>query len=172
MINNIKDLREFLREDRNALRVTFTFKNVIFNNIWKFQRNLRYVEYLTNTNSKFLLYFFKFRLNRLGLKLGFSIPPNVFGKGLSIAHYGTIVVNKNARIGKNCRLHICVNIGADYNQPLFAPHIGDNCYIGPGAKVFGGVKIADNIKIGANAVVNKSFLESDKTLVGVPAREL
>ncbi|TOE90182.1 serine O-acetyltransferase, partial [Vibrio parahaemolyticus] len=33
-------------------------------------------------------------------------------------------------------------------------------------------KIADNIKIGANAVVNKSFFESDKTLVGVPARAL
>lgn len=43
-------------------------------------------------------------------------------------------------------------------------------YIGPGAKIFGKIKIADGIKIGANAVVNKSFLSAGKTIVGVPAK--
>lgn len=40
-----------------------------------------------------------------------------------------------------------------------APKIGDNVYIGPGAVLFGDIEIADNCWIGANAVVNKSFLE-------------
>lgn len=40
----------------------------------------------------------------LGEKLGFSIGLNVFGPGLSIAHYGCIVVNSGARIGTNCRI--------------------------------------------------------------------
>lgn len=43
---------------------------------------------------------------------GFSIPVNSFGPGLSIAHGGTIVVNNTARIGKNCRIHEGVTIGA------------------------------------------------------------
>lgn len=38
------------------------------------------------------------------------------------------------------------------------PVLGDNVYIGPGAKIFGKVQIADGCKVGANAVVNKSFL--------------
>ena len=49
---------------------------------------------------------------------------------------------------------------------------GDNVDIGVGAKIIGGVTIADNIKIGANAVVTKSFYEEGITLVGVPARKL
>lgn len=89
---------------------------------------------------------------------------NCFGKGLSISHIGTIVVNHEARIGENCRLHVCVNIGTG------SPQIGNNVYIGPGAKIFGRIKIADSIKIGANAVVNKDFLIKGKTIVGVPAK--
>lgn len=102
----------------------------------------------------------------LGLLCGFSIGLNCFGKGLSISHIGTIVVNHNARIGENCRLHVCVNIGTG------SPVIGDNVYIGPGAKLFGKINIADNIRIGANAVVNKSFNEEGITIVGVPAHKV
>lgn len=45
-------------------------------------------------------------------------------------------------------------------------------YIGPGAKIFGDIFIADNIAIGANAVVNKSFYESNITIAGVPAKKI
>lgn len=41
----------------------------------------------------------------MSAKLSISIKPNVFGPGLSIAHYGGIVVNPNAHIGSNCRIH-------------------------------------------------------------------
>ena len=80
----------------------------------------------------------------------------MFGPGLSIAHAGTIVVNSNAKIGANCRIHVCVNIGADVTDGSKAPIIGDNCYIGPGAKLFGSIILGNNVGIGANAVVNKS----------------
>lgn len=52
------------------------------------------------------------------------------------------------------------------------PQIGNNVEIGVGAKVIGNITIADNIKIGANAVVTKSFDEEGITLVGIPARKL
>ena len=54
--------------------------------------------------------------NILGLMCGFSIGLNCFEKGLSISHIGTIVVNHEAKIGENCRLHVCVNIGTGSPQ--------------------------------------------------------
>ncbi|HMP14590.1 MAG TPA: hypothetical protein PKD70_11975, partial [Saprospiraceae bacterium] len=46
----------------------------------------------------------------------------------------------------------------------------NNVYIGPGAKIFGAIQIADNVAIGANAVVNKTFGESGVVIGGVPAK--
>lgn len=87
-------------------------------------------------------------------------------------HRGTIVVAENAHIGANCRIHACVNIGNKAGSPNKAPKIGNNVYIGPGAKIFGEITIADNITIGANAVVNKSFLEPGIDIAGVPAQKI
>lgn len=102
--------------------------------------------------------------------MGYFIPLNVFGPGLSISHYGSIVINPNSRIARNCRIHACVNIGTKAGFSDKAPKIGDNVYIGPGAKIFGDIVIADGIAIGANAVVNKSFLEPNVTIGGIPAK--
>lgn len=105
----------------------------------------------------------------LSIKLGFSIPVNTFGPGLSIAHYGTIIVNDNARIGANCRIHGCVNIGASKGSRK-APQIGNNVYIGPSAVIFGDIHIADNVTIGANATVNRSCEVENVVLAGSPAK--
>ena len=77
----------------------------------------------------------KIRLKRISVRLGFSVPLNVFGPGLSIAHYGTIVVNPNCQIGSFCRIHANTNLGvsAGYKE---APRLGNRCYIGPGAILF------------------------------------
>lgn len=102
--------------------------------------------------------------------------PNIFGPGLAIVHYGQIVINPAARIGKNCRIHVGSHIGgaAQFMDPRdakdYAPRIGDNVYIGPGAKLYGPIKVGDNCVIGANAVVTKSFEESGLVLAGVPAQ--
>lgn len=50
-----------------------------------------------------------------------------------------------------------------------APIIGNNVYIGPGAILFGDITIADNVSIGANATVNRSFTESNVVIAGTPA---
>ncbi|MCE5331666.1 MAG: serine acetyltransferase [Bacteroidales bacterium] len=96
--------------------------------------------------------------------MGFTIPKNVFGSGLCIVHHGTIVVSPKAKVGKNCRIHPSTSIG-DYNG---APTIGDNVYIGPGAKIFGNISIGNNVAVGANAVVNSDF--PDNVIIGgIPA---
>ena len=113
----------------------------------------------------------KFLFQKLSIKLGFSIPLNVFGPGLSIAHYGTIVVNSAAKVGKNCRIQEGVNIGST-NGSSGAPKIGDNVFIGTGSKIIGDIFIEDDVAIGANAVVVKSIIEKGVTYGGVPAKKI
>ena len=72
-------------------------------------------------------------------------------------------------MGDFCDLHQGVHVGRNIKEGS-VPKIGNNVWIGPGAKLFGDIKIADNIMIGANSVVNRSILESDVTVAGVPAK--
>ena len=50
------------------------------------------------------------------------------------------------------------------------PVVGNYVWIGPGAKLFGKIRIADHCQIGANAVVNKSFEVPHSVIVGCPAK--
>ena len=63
-------------------------------------------------------------------------------------------------------------IGASHDEVAGVPVIGDDCYIGPGAKLFGAIEIGDRTLIGANAVVNRSFPAGNTTIAGVPARQV
>lgn len=110
-------------------------------------------------------------MRNISLKLGFSIPESVCGPGLRISHYGTIVIHHKTRIGANCKIHVCTNIG-ESGGVAGAPVIGDNVYTGPGVKIYGNIVIASNIAIAANAAVSKSFLNEGKIIGGVPAKEI
>lgn len=96
--------------------------------------------------------------------MGFSIPFDVIGEGLSLPHYGTIVNSIFSKIGKNARIHIRVNIGESNGG---AHIIGHNIYIGLGEKLFGKITLGNNVIIVANAAVNKSFEEDNIVLAGV-----
>lgn len=103
--------------------------------------------------------------------MGFTIPINVIGPGLSIAHIGTIIIANNAKIGANCRIHEGVTIGAT-NGSNESALIGNNVFIGSGVKIIGKVIIEDDVAIGANAVVTKNILEKATTWGGIPARKI
>jgi len=148
-------------------------KQLLFPDLtWIFLARLRKTEYVKNCKKgligkiEYAYQYYRFR--KISLKLGFTIPLNVFGPGLSIPHYGTIVVNSAAKVGKNCRLHVSANIGASGGSAT-APTIGDNVYIGPGAIIFGDIQINDNVTIAANATVNKSVAVKNVTVGGTPA---
>jgi len=181
-ITSKQDLEFYLEADRLALQRPVRTLSVILkefiadDEVWKFQRLLRKCEYYKNKKknwfewASFLYHYRKFV--KLSARLGFTIPLNSFGPGLSIAHHGTIVVSGKAEIGENCRIHVCVNIGASATDGDAAPQLGNNIYIGPGAKLFGSIKLSDNIVIGANSVVNKSFEEENIIIAGVPAKKI
>jgi serine O-acetyltransferase len=174
MIRSRKDYLDYLEADRLALgRSGWTRALFVVDPIWVFQRLLRKVEYYTNCKRGLMykpyLFYLKFKFNQYKLLLGFTIPPNVFGPGLCIAHYGTIIVHNNARLGANIRINADVVIGENNGEDN-VPMIGNSVVIEPGAKIFGKITIADGIHIGANSVVNKSFNEPNVVIVGAPAR--
>jgi serine O-acetyltransferase len=74
------------------------------------------------------------------------------GPGLCIGHFGGITVSGDAVIGANCGLSQNTTIGQEGDG---TPVIGDDVYIGPGARMFGKIRVGDNVKIGANAVIHK-----------------
>lgn len=99
------------------------------------------------------------------------IPPNSFGCGLKIMHLGPILVNGKVKAGKNISIHINTSIVAG-GPGNGVPVLEDGIVIGVGAVILGQVRIAKNIAIGANAVVNKTFLEENIAIAGVPAKKI
>jgi serine O-acetyltransferase len=180
MIESKEDYLFYLEADCIALRRNYTVKLKRSarkrDEIWKFQRLLRKVEFLGNCGKGRLSRISYLRawnnLEKLSVKLGFTIPPNVFGPGLSIAHRGPIVVHPDSKVGENCHIHHCVTIGSGLIVPNDSPKIGNNVFIGVGAVIVGPITIADGIAIGANSYVNKSFSEPNITIAGCPAKKV
>jgi serine O-acetyltransferase len=177
MIGNWSDFKAYVRADCRSRGAPLSMRGWLFDPVLRFQILMRLDEFLLNTaKPKLLRLPLLLWFRRLSVRLGFSMGPNIFGPGLAIVHYGTIVIDPTTRIGKNCRIHVGSHIGgaAQFVDPAeahkFSPRIGDNVYIGPGAKLYGPIVIGDECVIGANAVVTKSFPESGLTLAGVPAK--
>lgn len=137
--------------------------------IKRYLRFLRTEEkYTFRKPCKLLAFWYRRRKNRLGSRLGFIISAGCFDDGLKLWHYGSVIVNPQARIGKNCQIHGNCCIGNLRSDSQDSPVIGDNVDIGQGAQILGGISIADGVRIGAGAVVIKSVLTPGVTVVGVP----
>ena len=89
-----------------------------------------------------------------------------FGRGFVILHSVGVVVNTRVRGGDNIYVESGVVIGETKRG---CPILCSNIFIGSGAKIVGDITIGNNVTIGANAVVNKSFPDN-VVIGGVPAR--
>jgi len=106
---------------------------------------------------------------RLRYRYGISIDfITAIGEGFFIGHFGGIVVSRRCTIGRNCNISHGVTIGRiNRGHRSGFPTIGDNVYIGPGAKILGGITVGDGAAIGANCVVIKDVPEQG-VVVGIP----
>ena len=104
-------------------------------------------------------------------KTGIEIHPGAeIGKCLFIDHGMGIVVGETAEIGDYCTIYHGVTLGGTgKDKGKRHPTVGNNVLISAGAKILGPMKIGDNAKIGANAVV-LGEVEDNTTVVGVPGR--
>lgn len=147
-------------------------------NIYSYIRALRLAEFHQNNSllthsyglmgiyhTICMLYYYH-KLRHLCFKTGFQISPNSVGKGLMIYHYGSIIINSDAKIGDYATFFPGIVIGAKANG---VPHIGHHVTICAGAKVLGGVHIGNFVTIAPNAVVVKD-IPDNAVVAGVPAK--
>lgn len=118
-----------------------------------------------DNNKKISKLIFAFKANRISSKYNLELYGK-FGYNLKIWH-GNIVVNGKAILGNNVVLHGNNCIG---EKDGVAPVIGDNVEIGYGSVILGNVKIANNVIIGANSLVNKNIDEEGVVVAGCPAK--
>lgn len=174
MIQNKKDLKEFEKQDRAAMGLPVSKMQAIRRftmfHLFRYEKVLRHYEYHLNKHHRILAFIYHLYWFKLGLKYRLTIPPNVFGPGLSLAHFD-VLVNDHAKVGKNCRIQSHVVIGSSDKSPE-AANIGDNVYLGTGVIIIGNIHIADNVVIGAGSVVVRDINEPGTTWAGVPAKKI
>ena len=97
-------------------------------------------------------------------------PGAILGSGLFIDHATGVVIGETAEVGDDVTIYHGVTLGGSGNDTgKRHPTIGDRVIIGAGAKVLGAIKIGDDSRIGANAVVVKE-VPSSSVVVGVPGQ--
>ena len=105
--------------------------------------------------------------NVYGIELPYTVN---LGRRVIFEHQSGIVIHGNCSIGDDSIIRQGVTLGNRYiEKPFEAPQLGKRVNVGAGAKIFGNVKIGDDTKIGANAVV-LSNVPPDTTVVGIPAK--
>ena len=180
MIQSKKDLKYYLTAD--SARYNNQTPNILdfmlHNEKWyiyHYVRHLRYTEYYLNCYGRkhplFLWHFFCYK--RLSFKLRITIYPNTVGPGVRIYHVGDFIhVGTQCSIGSHCTLLPGVVFGNKYEQENNNIIIvGDNCYFGLGAQIFGTINIGNNVTVGANSVITKN-IPNNAVVGGIPARIL
>jgi len=156
-------------------QLLFCDGNVHTNDGFKYSFYLRLCKYLRTAQPRFVMYPLYVVAVRMlchyRYKFGISLShATSVGSGLYIGHTTGIVVNDFAVIGKNCNLSQGVTIGqTNRGKRKGTPSLGDNVYIGPGAKIIGGIRVGNNVAIGANCVVLED-VPDNAVVVGVPGR--
>jgi serine O-acetyltransferase len=118
------------------------------------------------------LFFLARMVSQLGRSFtGIEIHPGAkIGKGLFIDHGMGVVIGETAEVGDNVTMYHGVTLGGTgKDKGKRHPTIGNNVFIGTGAKLLGPIKVGDGAKIGANAVVLKD-VPCGATAVGIPSR--
>lgn len=119
-------------------------------------------------------YFHKMKLlahiiyHLMQITLGCTIPYSAeLEEGVIIAHFHGIVIHQDSKIGEKTIIYQNVCIGGRNGKT--GAIIGKNCLLGAGCCILGDIKIGNNVKVGANAVVLED-IPDNCTVIGVPAK--
>ncbi len=137
----------------------------------KFSVIFRLAQHYRRKN-KLLFYIFFLWLRRIKYRYGFDISYRTrIGKGLYIGHFGGIVIHGDAVLGENCNLSQGMTIGVlNRGKHAGIPVIGDRVFFGPNCVVLGGIKVGNDVLIGANAVVLEDV--ADHSVIAAPRAEV
>lgn len=136
-------LRVLLRIDSNGALLLF--------------RTLQFLNKKKGFFYRVLYRVFNDRYNKVCGYLNLSLSPiTSIGSGVVFPHGFPLVINSATKIGKNCIIHPCVLIGRDRGKDG-APVIGNNVFVGNGAKIIGNPCIGDWCFISPGAVITKNI---------------
>jgi len=115
--------------------------------------------------------FYRYWYRKIRNVYGIDLPCTVkLGRRVIIEHQSCIIIHGDCVIGDDCIIRQGVTMGNRYiDRPFEAPKLGARVNVGAGAKILGNVAIADDVNIGANAVV-LADLPKGSTAVGIPAK--
>lgn len=168
------ECKKLIKSDLYRYVGRYTFKDLVFNYItnsgFKYMYNHRKCNYYKNKNKlKFL--FYRMNLNRLKYKYGYEISNNTqIGSGFYIGHLGPVIINPNAKLGKNINISSGVTIGQqNRGKKIGAPIIGDRVFIGANSIIVGKIEIGDNVLIAPGSYVNFD-VPSNSIVIGNPGK--
>ncbi|PTT41863.1 serine acetyltransferase [Chryseobacterium sp. HMWF028] len=145
--------------------------------IWKkcINPNLHFV-YILRMAQKYqktpvLNNFWRIVLRHYQIKYGFQIYPETqIGEGFYLGHWGSLVINPQTIIGKNCNIAQGVTIGQqNRGKNEGSPIIGNEVWIGTNAVIVGAITIGNNVLIVPNSYVNFD-IPSNSVVIGNPAK--
>ncbi len=180
-----KELNEIIQEEKSIyIRSKYSYQKythsklyIIWRMLSSYRRSQYYREVLKTANklSK-ILYSIKYRYytrkkNIFSEKCGIEIANGCkLGRRLRLWHGGVVI---NAHLGDDCLIHGNNILGNKGVYPFDQiPTLGNHVDVGVGAVIIGKITIADECRIGANAVVTKSFETPGTVIVGIPGRIL
>ncbi|HSL82866.1 MAG TPA: hypothetical protein VLF66_08820 [Thermoanaerobaculia bacterium] len=92
-------------------------------------------------------------------------PAAVIGPGLYVAHGVGLVVGGGVRVGERAFFLGGVNVGAPSQARLAEmPELGDDVFLGAGARVLGRIRLGNRVFVGANAVVTRDVPDDAKVV--------
>ncbi len=128
----------------------------------------RWFAWRGRTSSRLVRDVLSFFLARMARRHGGYIGRDAVIRGVPTLPHGLhgIYISRYASIGADCWIYQNVTIGEAGRR---APPIGERCLIGAGAVLVGGIKIGNDVRIGAGAVVSRDIPDSC-TVVAQPPR--
>lgn len=159
--------KDFYRESGKLLSPTEIWKKCINPNL-HYLYILRKCQQYPKKSLKGI--FWRWILRKHQIKYGFQIYPETqIGEGLYLGHWGALVINPKAKIGRNCNIAQGVTIGQqNRGKNEGYPTIGDEVWIGPNAVIVGNITIGNDVLIAPNAYVNFD-VPDHSVVVGNPA---
>lgn len=166
-MNDIIQSDLFRYEGERSKSLSVKLRYLLFTPGFQFSYCWRKASAATNIISSI---FWRILHRRCMFHTGIQIPVGTdIGPGFRISHFGAIVINPEAKVGKNFSIAQNTLIGSAQGKRAGVPTIGDNVIMSANSVVIGGITIGDNVMIAPGAFVNFD-VPSDSIVIGNPGQ--